>query len=79
MRCISHTVDVVHHNVIVASVCKHVCRFDIKVGERQVDFFPNWHGDVPHAVSIGLVIHGPVLGFYNPCFLFGSKTAPLDF
>lgn len=49
------------------------------MGEREADFFPKRHGDVPHALCISLVVHWPILGFDDPSFLFGRKATLQDF
>lgn len=78
-QCISHTIDVVQHYVIIAPRCQEIFGFYVKVGERQGEFFLKRQDDVPHAVSVGLVVHRPVLGLDNPSFLFREKATGLDF
>lgn len=75
---ISQTVDVVNHNVIVALGRQYVSGLQVKVGERQSDFFPDRHSDVPHALGETFVVVGPVLGLDHPRLLFGKKAAALD-
>lgn len=74
---ISQTIDVIHHDVIKASE-PYIFAFKVKVSELQCDIFPNSQIDVPHALSVSLVAHGPVLGLDNPSFLFGREATALD-
>lgn len=76
---VSQTVDIVNHDVIIASGRLSNSSFQVKVGELQSDIFSNRHNDVPHALRVTFVVLGPELGLNHPRRLFGRKTAALDF
>lgn len=79
IQCVSDAVDVIHNYVIIAFGCEYIFGFQVKVRKRQCIFFPKRQCDVPRALSVGLVVHRPVLGLDNSGFFFRRKAAPLDF
>lgn len=76
---ISHTVDLVNQYFIIAFLRQEIFGFEVKVGECQCAFFPNRQSNVPHARGVSFVVHRPVLGLNNSCFLFGRHATTLDF
>ncbi len=75
---ISHTINVIHHYVIIAHGCYEISGFEVKVGECQCDGFQQRRNDVPHALCVSLVVHRPFLGLYHPHFLCGRTATALD-
>ena len=70
--------DVLYLDVVQTFWAHQRFGLDVKVGETQLDAFARWHLNGPQALSIGLVIHGPVWGFDDPILLVARHATTLD-